>query len=274
MIRATMAVAAVVPSRAERAEFARRARWARLAALVLDGFFLSLVYAVVNSVFGVTVVTSGYVDAQGGFYSTSTTIPWQWLSLVGFVYFIVFEAMFGATPGKQLMRIKVVRLDGRPLGVGAVILRNVLRLIDFLPVAYVLGGVLVVFTPGAQRIGDLVAGTTVVYRHRAREEGATRTSSWQARRVLLMVLVAVAAFVVGFDYFGRPPLVVEGLYNQHALPERDATAYSLGTPAWGPWEVTYPIAYTAPTRTCTGTITLRYEGFGWNLGEAKTFCSS
>src|SRR5690348_3074225 len=124
-----MAVAAVLPSRAERAEFARDARWARMAALVLDGFFLSFVYAAVNSVFGVTVVTSGFIGENGGFYTTTTTVPWQWLSLVGFAYFLSFEAMFGATPGKQLMRIKVVRIDGGSLGVGAVLVRNVLRII-------------------------------------------------------------------------------------------------------------------------------------------------
>jgi len=272
MIPATMAVAAVAPSRSEIAEYARDARWARFAALVLDGIVLSVVYAVVNSVYGVTVVTSGYIGDNGGFYTTTTGVSWPWLSLIGFVYFIVLEAMFGATLGKQLMRVKVVRLDGQNLSVSGVVARNVLRVIDFLPIAYVLGGLLVLGTPGAQRVGDMVAGTTIVYRHRARRPGATRTSNWRALRILLLGLASLTLFTVGFDYFGRPPLVIQGLYNQRALPDRDATAYSLGSPTWGWGQVTYPMKYETPTHLCSGSITLQWQWFDWQWTNATGYC--
>src|SRR2546430_15427819 len=123
-----------------------------------------------------------------------TAGAWPWLTLVGLLYFTVSEAMFGASPGKSWMRLKVVRLDGRPLGLGEVIVRNLLKPIDFLPVLYLLGGLLVLITPGAQRLGDLAAGTTVVYQHRAMELGAHRQSSTTARRGLQAALFAALFF--------------------------------------------------------------------------------
>lgn len=272
MIRPAMAVAAILPSRAEMAEYARDARLARVGALVLDGIFLSVVYAFVNGVYGVTVVPSGYITDTGGSYTTVTSVPWTVLGLIGIVYFILLEGMFGATLGKQVMRLKVVRLDGGRLSAWSIIARNVLRLVDFLPVLYLLGGVFVLVTPGAQRIGDLVAGTTVVYRHRARRPGATRTADRRARSILLLALAAVLLYSAGFDYFGRPSLVIAGLHNTRQLPAVGVESYWLGAPAWGWGQVTYPVTYATQTGICSGTLTLRWQGSGWQLTAATTVC--
>lgn len=68
----------------------------------------------------------------------------------------------GQTPGKRLLNLRVLGRDGRiPTG-AQLLLRNVLRLIDFLPLGYVLGTVAVFVTAEAQRLGDLVAGTVVI----------------------------------------------------------------------------------------------------------------
>lgn len=267
-----MAVAAAKVSRSELAEFARDARWARAGAIVIDTFAFSIIAAFVNMVYGVTTITSGYVTASGGIYSASTAVPGPWLSLLALIYFFVPEAMFGASPGKALMRLRVVRLDGNPLTLRDVIVRNVVRLIDFLPVLYLLGGSFVLGTRGAQRLGDLAAGTTVVYRHRAQSPAATRTSSHRARVYLAAALAVAVIFSAAFDYFGRPPLVVQGLYNTHSLLEFDVTSYSLGRPAWGTATVTYPIAFSTTKKSCTGTVTLRWEGFGWQLTDARYAC--
>lgn len=273
MIRAAMAVAAATAPRSDAAEYAREARWARFAALVLDGIFLSIVNAFVNAVYGVTVVTSGYISATGGGYLTTTqTIPAPVLVLLGFIYFIVSEAMFGATPGKQLMRVKVVRLDGRPLTLAAVVVRNALRFVDFLPFAYLAGGFLVLATPRAQRIGDMAAGTAVAYRHRVSEMGQTRSSSARARIALVAVLLIATIFSIGFDYFGRPPLVVEGMFNEHRLFEVDVTSYSLGQPTWGAGTVTYPFVIRRPNQSCSGTMTLRRDTWDWQLTDATYVC--
>lgn len=77
-------------------------------------------------------------------------------------YYVVFEALTASSPGKIVMRLEVAKLDGSAYGLAAVLVRNVLRIIDGVLVLYVIGLVCVAVTKNNQRIGDLVAGTTVV----------------------------------------------------------------------------------------------------------------
>src|SRR5207302_10694591 len=72
MISPTMAVAAIVPALSDQAGFAREARLARFRALVIDVIVFGFISFVVNSVYGVTEVTSGFITASGGMYSTTT----------------------------------------------------------------------------------------------------------------------------------------------------------------------------------------------------------
>lgn len=78
-------------------------------------------------------------------------------------YYIVFEALNGGrTPGKAAFGLRVASVDGTPLRLGAVTLRTLLRLIDFLPVAYAVGAISILVSPRNQRLGDLAAGTVVM----------------------------------------------------------------------------------------------------------------
>lgn len=77
-------------------------------------------------------------------------------------YYIVFEAFNGGrTPGKAAFGIRVVAVDGSALSLGAVTLRTLMRLVDFLPAAYAVGAIAVVTSARNQRLGDLVANTVV-----------------------------------------------------------------------------------------------------------------
>lgn len=270
MISRAMAVAAAGTTALDRGASAREARSGRLAAVMIDTIVLALCSGVVNSVYGVTEVTSAYIGGNGSVTTTTTAVAWPWLMLLGVVYFTVSEAMFGASPGKMWMRLKVVRADGAPLRVRDVVLRNVLKPVDFLPIFYLLGGLILIATPSAQRIGDLAAGTTVIYRHR---EGATRTSGRTARRILVAVFV-VAVVVTGlFDYFGRPPLVIDGMYKTGQLgPSLTLTGYSLGRPTWGFGTVTYPLTATANGQRCSGTVELKWAVFGWDGAGPQMVC--
>ena len=61
------------------------------------------------------------------------------------------------------MKIKVVESrTGKPGDYGKALIRNVLRLVDWLPFLYLVGGILVLVSERRQRLGDLVAGTVVV----------------------------------------------------------------------------------------------------------------
>ncbi|TVX99812.1 RDD family protein [Cohnella terricola] len=86
------------------------------------------------------------------------------IGVVGMVgYYICCEYwMGGQTIGKRMVNIRVVQTDGRNAGLLAVVIRNLFRLIDILPVFYFLGMIVVMSSPRDRRIGDMVAGTIVV----------------------------------------------------------------------------------------------------------------
>ncbi len=77
------------------------------------------------------------------------------------VYFEVWHQ--GRTPGKKNLHIRVVNDDGTPVTFGPSLLRNLLRVVDFLPLMYLTGIITSLFNPQFKRLGDLVAGTLVVY---------------------------------------------------------------------------------------------------------------
>jgi uncharacterized RDD family membrane protein YckC len=84
--------------------------------------------------------------------------------LIYLLYHPLFEiATSGRTPGKRLAGIRVIGDDGRVPGVGAHLARNVFRLIDSLPLLYVLGIVVGLCNRRQLRIGDLAAGTVLIY---------------------------------------------------------------------------------------------------------------
>lgn len=72
--------------------------------------------------------------------------------------------MGGMTLGKRIMGLEVVRADGLPVGWRESSLRNLLLVADFLPVGYAAGLVSMITDKQFRRLGDLVAGTLVVYR--------------------------------------------------------------------------------------------------------------
>ncbi len=89
------------------------------------------------------------------------------LFLVFAGYFIVFEWLWnGQTPGKRLLKLRVIRDDGRPLTVWEAIARNLLRICDAIPgfiIPIYSVGLIVIFLSGRdQRVGDIFAGTVVV----------------------------------------------------------------------------------------------------------------
>lgn len=75
-----------------------------------------------------------------------------------------FEAAWrGQTPGKRLMGIMVLNDDGTPVRWPAALTRNLLRAADFLPLLYGLGLIAMLMNRDFKRLGDLAAGTVVVY---------------------------------------------------------------------------------------------------------------
>lgn len=81
-----------------------------------------------------------------------------------FLYHTILEIMLhGRTPGKRMAGIQIAARDGSPPGVGALLTRNVFRLVDSLPLFYGVGLVATLVTKDHVRIGDMAAGTLLVY---------------------------------------------------------------------------------------------------------------
>jgi uncharacterized RDD family membrane protein YckC len=122
----------------------------RILAYLLDGI-IKAVYA-----FAVAITL----------FSLDTIDTWSWILYVAtpmLLYSVLFEIfMNGQTPGKRVLNIKVIRLNGSPATIGDYLLRWLFSLVDF---AILGGAIAVLFIVGGgkgQRLGDLVAGTTVV----------------------------------------------------------------------------------------------------------------
>jgi uncharacterized RDD family membrane protein YckC len=82
-------------------------------------------------------------------------------------YFIFFEWLWdGQTPGKRLLKLRVIRDDGRPITMWEAVARNLLRVFDaapgfFLPI-YSIGLIVIFLSNRDQRVGDMFAGTVVI----------------------------------------------------------------------------------------------------------------
>jgi uncharacterized RDD family membrane protein YckC len=89
--------------------------------------------------------------------------------LIEWFYPAVFEAHNGATPGKKAMGLEVIHDNGTPLSWSSSLIRNLLRAADFLPLFYGFGLLSMLASRNFQRLGDLAAGSLVVYREQRRE---------------------------------------------------------------------------------------------------------
>ncbi len=79
------------------------------------------------------------------------------------LYFVVLEGLLGATLGKWVAGIRVVRLDRGKPGLVRSLGRNLLRMVDGLPAFNIIGVVLILRSPEKARFGDRWAGTRVVH---------------------------------------------------------------------------------------------------------------
>ena len=78
-------------------------------------------------------------------------------------YYVFFEMLWnGQSPGKRWVGLRVIRSDGTPITLSEALIRNLARLVDFLPAAYGIGVVTMFIDKQSRRLGDLAAGTLVV----------------------------------------------------------------------------------------------------------------
>jgi len=126
----------------------------RLVAQIVDGIIL----LIVNYILGATMAGATSFALYG-----AEAYPLLGAGGVIFLlYFVILEGMWGATVGKMVMKIKVVREDGSACGLMPALIRNILRIIDALPFLYIIGLIFMSRSDKKQRLGDRVAKTVVV----------------------------------------------------------------------------------------------------------------
>jgi uncharacterized RDD family membrane protein YckC len=126
----------------------------RFLAWLVDAACIYVGLSVVSTVLGLTAIIS--VQAGQAFYilgafvlpvGYSITLEWLWR---------------GQTLGKRVLRLRVVDVQGLRLQFSQVAIRNLLRVIDNLPIFYMVGGISCLVSRHSQRLGDLAANTIVV----------------------------------------------------------------------------------------------------------------
>jgi uncharacterized RDD family membrane protein YckC len=174
-------------------EFAVAGLGSRFIAVLLDmliqtGFFM--VFGLLATfLFGAMVNRSSVL----GKWFIAAFIALNFLLIWG--YYSLFEAYWrGQTPGKHIMKLRVIKDSGRQITLFEALSRNLLRIVDYLPAFYLTGVIAMLCTKRNQRLGDLVAGTIVVH------ERSDEQPLLIERRTSIMPAQAAPAF----DRFATP----------------------------------------------------------------------
>ncbi len=139
----------------------------RFLAIVVDTVLQAVLYLLILTVVGTALAfMPGRVG--GGWGAVLPAIAVLGLFCIYWGYFAIFETTWrGQTPGKRIAKIRVIRESGRPIDATAAILRNLVRVVDFLPGMYGVGVVTMLLNRSSRRLGDFVAGTVVVHEQEA-----------------------------------------------------------------------------------------------------------
>jgi uncharacterized RDD family membrane protein YckC len=195
----------------------------RTLAVLVDGFLLgvvdlaSLLAASVTILLGMTALHSLpglralFLRGEGFMWHGTIEVehgnPWPtavaMAATMPVVYFFLFEWLYGATPGKLLLNMRVVKSDGRPCDLKAAAVRGILRYVDVMVLGLV--AILLMRRPPHRRLGDRAAGTMVVDRQSpGLAQPRPRRRFWTAAALYF----ALAAAVNG-TLFARA-LVIQG----------------------------------------------------------------
>lgn len=173
-------------------------------------------------------------------------------------YFVFFEWLWsGQTPGKRLMKLRVIREDGRPITIWEAIARNLLRIFDAIPgfviPIYSIGLISIFLNRRDQRVGDLFAGTVVIRERTDEAPTFAETFSNPVADAALRRVQKQVSFNGDVTKLTDGDIeVVESLLRRRwDLTERQRQ--------WMAWRVALPIMYRLKPEYDPATFT--YEGF-------------
>lgn len=218
----------------------------------------AVLYAIYSTTaFGEAIYSAGAAGSEMPKWTVAILIIV--LSLLFTGYFIFFEWIWsGQTPGKRLMKLRVIREDGRPITLWESFARNLLRIFDAIPgfvvPIYSVGLIAVFMSRRDQRVGDAFAGTVVI-RERS-DEAPTFEETFADERVsdsAFKRLFEKNGFKGDISSVTREEMeVVESyLRRRFDLPDRQRL--------WMAWRVALPIMYKVKPEYDKDNFT--YEGF-------------
>jgi uncharacterized RDD family membrane protein YckC len=148
----------------------------RFLAIALDTLLEVAAISVVGIVLLALAMPFTLFFRSSGLWAVAIIIFFVFSIYVG--YFALFEALWnGQTPGKRWTHLRVIKDSGRPISAYDAVLRNLLRIVDWLPTLYAAGIVTMIISRENRRIGDYAAGTVVVHEKPLETVG----SIWKAR---------------------------------------------------------------------------------------------
>jgi uncharacterized RDD family membrane protein YckC len=179
-------------------------------AILLDTLAQAVIVLIVLLISSIAAVASRTSLLATGIFSVFVL-----LDVLG--YFVILEMLTaGRSLGKLAVGLRVVRLDGRPVGFLASLVRNVVRLADYL--FFLMGLWMILGTKRHQRLGDLAAGTIVVRERRAASTRRAGSPGVLAGAEVTIAAPIASAFGIALDASGWDVSAVTT--EQVALAER------------------------------------------------------
>ncbi|HRJ87222.1 MAG TPA: RDD family protein [Pyrinomonadaceae bacterium] len=208
------------------------------------------------SLFGPTGDTAESLFADAPKWVIAILIIVVFLLFTG--YFVLFEWLWnGQTPGKRLLKLRVIREDGRPVTLWEAVARNLLRVFDAVPgfvvPIYSVGLIVIFLSNRDQRVGDIFAGTVVIRERTDEAPTFAETFSNPIADAAFRRVQPRTNFSANVALLSSEEIeVVENLLRRRwDLTERQR--------AWMAWRVALPIMYKLKPDYDLQTFT--YEGF-------------
>ena len=154
------------------------------------------------------------------------------LALIQFViitfYHLCLELFWnGQTIGKRIVGTRVVQANGLPLTASGAIIRNLVRLFDFLPVFYGIGLIAMFASSQTQRLGDMAARTVVIREQRQVTLNTIKENYHVAYHFISMTSPLPYYIQIGQLSGDDRRMVVDFLHRRYELRDRDQIAQLL-----------------------------------------------
>lgn len=137
----------------------------RFLAAMIDTLLIGIAQIIIFLLIGLIISRTELDASATGSVLLALGILLSFVMLWG--YYIAFELLWGGqSPGKRAIGLRVVREGGRPITFIGSAIRNLIRIVDFLPALYGVGVVVMFIDRRARRLGDLAGGTLVIKERR------------------------------------------------------------------------------------------------------------